>query len=167
MRAAGLDCDCGSGSGSKCDCLFSVQPGEKPSPSTPLEAQAGFCAELPSGHWRPGSAGGSGKQRLHPPGPEGAVRQPPRASGVYGSSPAMMSAILGGWWMLEPEAWGRRKLKPTFGVWMVLWLVEKGSSSCQVPVKKDPDMFILVRVCFCLSARHCGQIKSVGEILQM
>lgn len=57
-----------------------------------------------------------------------------------------MSALLGELSSPELGALGRKKLKPTSGPWLVLWLVEKGSSSCQLPVKKDPDMFILVRV---------------------
>lgn len=71
-----LDCDCGLGS--KSGCLFSAGLGKKPWPSTLLAARAAFCAGLPSGRLRRWFAGGSGKRRLHPPGPGGAGRRPPR-----------------------------------------------------------------------------------------
>lgn len=79
MMAAELDSDCGFGPGSKCGCLFSAGLGKKPWPSTLLAAQAVFCAGLPSRRLRRGFAGGSGKQRLHPPGPGDAGRRPPMA----------------------------------------------------------------------------------------
>lgn len=78
MMAAELDSDCGLCSGSKFGCLFSAGPGKKPWPSTLQAARAAFSAGLPSGRWRRGFAEGSGKQRLHPPGPGDAGRQPPR-----------------------------------------------------------------------------------------
>lgn len=95
MSAEELDSDSGFGSGSKSGCLFSVGLRKTPWPSTLLAARAAFCAGLPSGHlWR-GFAGGSGKQRLHPPGPGDAERRPPRAEGVCGLSLARVSVLLG------------------------------------------------------------------------
>lgn len=79
MMAAELYSDCGFGSGSKSGCLFSAGLGKKPWPSTLLAARAAFCAGLPSGRLKRWFAGGSGKQRLHPPGPGDAGRRPPRA----------------------------------------------------------------------------------------
>lgn len=79
MMAAELDSDCGFGSGSMSGCLFSAGLGKKPWPSTPPVARAAFCAGLPSGCLRRGFAGGSGKRRLHPPGPGDAGRRLPRA----------------------------------------------------------------------------------------
>lgn len=79
MMAAARDCDCGFGSGSKSGCLFSAGLRKTPWPSTRLAAQAAFCVGLPSGHLRRGFAGGSGKQRLHPPGRGDAGMRPPRA----------------------------------------------------------------------------------------
>lgn len=90
-----LESDCDFGSGSKSGCLFSGGLGEELQPSTALEGQEEFYAGLPSGHLKQGFAGDSGKQRLHPPGPEGAGRRPPRALGVCGFFPSRMSALLG------------------------------------------------------------------------
>lgn len=119
--AAELDSDCsfGSGSGSKCGCLFSAVLGKKPWPSTLLAARAAFCAGLPSEHLRRGFAGGSRKQRLHPPGPGDAGRRPPRVKWVCGPSPARMSALVGEFRKPELEAWGKKKPKLTSGLWMV------------------------------------------------
>lgn len=74
---AKLDSDSGFGSGSESGCLFSVLLGKKPWLSTLLAAQATFCAGLPSEHLKRGFAGGSGKRKLHLPGPGDAGRQPP------------------------------------------------------------------------------------------
>lgn len=87
-----LESDCDFGSGSKSDCLFSGGLGKELQPSTLLEAQEAFCAGLPSEHLKQGFAGDSGKQRLHPPGQEGAGRRPPRVLGVCGLFPSRMSA---------------------------------------------------------------------------
>lgn len=163
MMAGELDSDCGFDSGSKSGCLFSAGLGTTPWPSTLLAALAVFCAGLPSGCLRQGFGGGSGKQRLHPPDPEDAGKRPPRVKGVCGPSPARMPALLGELWWPKSLAWGKKKLKLISGLWMVLWLVGKGSSSCQGPVKKDPDMFILVRVHFCLAGWPSSQIKSAWK----
>lgn len=141
----------GSGSGSKSGCLSSAVLGKKPWLSTLLAAQARFCAGLPSTHSRQGFAGGSGKQKLHLPGPWDAGRQPPMVWGAFGFFPPRMSALPRELWSPVLGALGRKKLKLTSGPRTVLWLVEKGSSSCQGPVKNNPDMFILVRVHLCLA----------------
>lgn len=73
MMAVALDRDYGLDSNR----LFSGGLGKKPWPSTPLEAQAVFCAGLPSGRLRRGFAGGPGKKTLHPPGPWDVERPPP------------------------------------------------------------------------------------------
>lgn len=78
MMATELDSGCAFGSGSKSGCLFSAALGKTPWPSTALEARAAFCAVQPNGCLRQGFAGGSGKQRLHPPCPRDAGRRPPR-----------------------------------------------------------------------------------------
>lgn len=62
---------------SKSGCLFLAGPGKTPSPSTPAAARAAFCAGLPSAHLKRGFAGDFGKQKLHPPGPGDAGKQPP------------------------------------------------------------------------------------------
>lgn len=74
------------GFGSRGSCMFSAVTGGRPRPSTRLVALAVFCAGLPGAHWRRCCAGGSGKQKLHPPGQEDAVRQPPREIWVCGPS---------------------------------------------------------------------------------
>lgn len=78
MMAVVLDSDCDCSSGSKSGCLFSAGLGRTPWPSTLLVVRGVLCAGLPSGRLRRGFAGGSGKQRLHPPGPGDAWRQLPR-----------------------------------------------------------------------------------------
>lgn len=166
MMAAELGYDCDFGSGSKCGCLFFAGLGKRLWPSTLPVARAVFCAGLPDGCLRQGFAGGPGKQMLHPPGPGDAERRPPRVLGVCGPSPARMSALPGELQRPDPEAWGKQRPKLTSGLWMVLWLVEKGSSSCQVPAKKDPDMFILIRVHFCLDDWPSGQTKSACKTIK-
>lgn len=87
--------DCSFGSGSKSDCLFSAGACKKPWPSILPVARAKSCAGLPGGCSKPGFAGDSGCQgRLHPPGPRGAGRLPPRVKGACGPSPANVSASL-------------------------------------------------------------------------
>ena len=95
MMAGKLDSDHGFDSGSMSGCLFSVGSGKTPWPSTLPAARAAVCAGLPSVYLRRGTGGGSGKRRLHPPGPRDAGRRPPMAKGVCGPSPARMSASLG------------------------------------------------------------------------
>lgn len=163
--ATELDSGCGFGSGSKSGCLFSVALGKTLLPSTVPAARAAFCAVLPNGCLRQGFAGGSGKQRLHPPCPMDAGKQPARVREVCGPSLARMSVFLGELWRPEVEVWGKKKLKLTSGLWMVLWSVVKGNSSCQVPAKKDPDMFIVVRAHFCLADWCSSQIKSAWKML--
>lgn len=145
MMAMELDSGCGFGSGSGSGCLSSAALGKTPWPSTVPAAQAAFCAVLPSGCLRQGFAGGSGEQRLHPPGPRDAGKQPPRVWEACDPSLARMSAFLVELWRPDPEVWGKKKLKLTSGLWMVLWMVVKGNSSFQVPTKKNADMFIVVR----------------------
>lgn len=77
--AAELCSDCRFGSASKSGCLSSAGRRRTPWLSTLPAAQATFCAGLPCGRLSPGFAGGSGKQRLHPPGPGDGGRRPPRA----------------------------------------------------------------------------------------
>lgn len=69
----------GRGSGSTFGCLLAAGLGKTFWLSTAPAARAAFCAVLPSGRLRRGFAAGSGKQRLHPPGPGDGGRRPPRA----------------------------------------------------------------------------------------
>lgn len=60
-----------------------------------------------------------------------------------------MSALLVGLRRIGSESWEKKKQKLISG--MAPWLVGKGSSSCQVPAEKDPDIFILVKAHYCLA----------------
>lgn len=128
--AVELDVDSGFDPGSRSGCLFSARLGKKPWPSTPPAAQAESYAGLPYGClWR-GFAGGCGQGRLPQPGPVDGGRLPPRVKEVCEPSLASLSALLVESRRPEKVAWGRMRL--TSGLWMVLWLMERGSSSCQV-----------------------------------
>lgn len=78
MMAGGSDSGCDSGPGSRSGCQFSVGVGRRPWPSTQLVAPGAFCDVLPSGRLTQLTAGCPGGQRLHPLGPAGGARLPPR-----------------------------------------------------------------------------------------
>lgn len=84
----------GHGFGSRDSCMFFAGTGGRPRPSTQPAALAVLCAGLPGAHWRRCCAGGSGRQKLHPPGQGDVVRQPPRERWVCGPSLAMTPVLL-------------------------------------------------------------------------
>lgn len=136
----------------------SAGPGRTPWPSTLPEAPGGSSSGLLSGGWTPGLAGGPGKERLRPRGPEDGGRPPPMARGVCSPAPPVTPGLerRREWKASETK---RQKLASGLGT-------GNGSSSVQVPANKDTDMFVLLTAHLCLAKRLAGQITSACKTLK-